>query len=382
VTLGIAIDYELQGRDFPAMEILELIFLMLFFAELVLRICAHGLTIVTHGWGLFDLVVILGGVTSQWLLRPIIGNHKSLQAVEQVLILRMIRLLRLVRAVRMMTHFRALWKLKKGFCQCAPTMLSAFSIMLMILYVFSCIGADIIGKAQWDDPAIAEHVRNHFSSVPRTLLSLIQFITGDSISSLYFPLVVNRPELSLFFVALIMMVTLALMNLVTATLVDDAISMSRMDDEMEAMYTRRRMNQLKPGLIKLFNQIDADGDQLLRMEEVVEAIRTGLHLPKELKGIMTERHILDLFEGLDHDADGLLTIDEFVEGVCSAAISDVPLETVRIVQMLRTSMGQMMRMEAALHGIVKGPQEIKSLPKHQTRARTMAVDEHPCSKLH
>jgi hypothetical protein len=232
-------------------------------------------------------------------------------------------------------------------------MLSAFSVMLMILYVFACLGAEAIGKAEWDDPAIAEHVRIHFSSLPRILLSLVQFVTADSISGIYFPLILNRPELCVYFVALIVTVTLALMNLVVATLVEDAISFARMDHDMEQAYTRRTINALKPGLKDIFRQIDADGDETVQMQEVIQAVQSGLQVPKGLREVVTEAHIVDLFEGLDGDGDGALTVDEFVDGLCHAFISDVPLETMRIVQMLRTAMSQLSRMEKALHGIHK-----------------------------
>jgi len=211
VCLGVTLDNEVKGRSNSALAILGHIFLFLFTTEFLLNVAAYGPAIVTHGWHLFDLVIILGGVISQWTLGPFIGHHPVVQGVEQMLILRMMRLLRLVRAVRLVTSFRALWKLTNSFLLCAPTMMSAFTLMFIILYIFACIGADFIAKAEWTDPALAELVRTHFATLPRTLLSLVQFVTGDSVSSIYFPLVVNKPVLCIYFVALIMMVTLALM---------------------------------------------------------------------------------------------------------------------------------------------------------------------------
>jgi len=202
---------------------------------------------------------------------------------------------------------------------------------------------------------MVEHVRMHFSSLPRILLSLVQFVTADSISGIYFPLIINKPALSIYFVLLIITVTLALMNLVNATLVEDAIEMARMDHEMEQVYKRRRINSVKPGLRELFRMIDVDNDGAMTMQEVVSALQDGLPIPAELQGILTEAHVLDLYEGLDSNGDGELTVEEFVEGLCNAAVSDVPMETVRIVQMLRTTMGQLSRMERALHNIEAEP---------------------------
>jgi len=261
----------------------------------------------------------------------------------------MMRLLRLVRLVRLVTSFRALWKLTHSFLLCAPTMMSAFTLMIMILYIFACIGAEFIAKAEWADPFLAEHVRTHFSTLPRALLSLVQFVTGDSISSIYFPLIVSKPVLCVYFVALIMMITLALMNLVTAALVDDSMSMTRMDDEMEAVYTRHRLQKIKPSIVELFRKIDLDDNGMIQQNEVLDAINSGFEMPKELKGIMTETHILDIFVSLDDNGDGQLSIEEFVDGLCVVALSDVPIETQCILQRQNITMSQLCRMEKALH---------------------------------
>jgi voltage-gated sodium channel len=356
VCLGFTLDNELKGHHSPALAISEHIFLFLFTAELLLNVVAYGPAVVTQGWKLFDLVIILGGVVSQWMLGPFIqGPHPVVEVAEQVLILRMMRLLRLVRAVRLVTSFRALWKLTNSFLLCAPTMMSAFTLMITILYIFACIGAEFIAKGEWADPALAEHVRVHFSTLPRTLLSLIQFVTGDSISSIYFPLIVHKPVLCIYFVALIMMITLALMNLVTAALVDDSMSMTRMDDEMEAVYTRHRLRKLKPSILELFRQIDRDASGHVEQHEVIDALSSGLAVPTDLKSMLTEDRILDVFDSLDSDGDGVLSIDEFVEGLCYKILSDVPVETQHILLLQSRTMSQLCRMEKALHDALNLP---------------------------
>jgi len=145
------------------------------------------------------------------------------------------------------------------------------------------------------------------------------------------------------------------MNLVTAALVDDSMSVTRMDGEMEAVYTRHRLKKIRPGIVELFRQVDIDNNGLLQQNEVIDASKSGLQMPQELRGTVTETHILNIFENLDDDGDGQLSIDEFVDGLCSCVLSDVPIETQHILFLQNRTMTQLIRMEKALQDALNLP---------------------------
>jgi len=123
------------------------------------------------------------------------------------------------------------------------------------------------------------------------------------------------------------------MNLVTAALVDDSMSMTRMDDEMEAVYTRQRLKKIKPSIMELIRKIDLDDSGFIQKKEVINAINSDLEMPKELKGIMTETHIINIFEILGENGEEELSTEQFVDGLCFVALSDVPLETQQILML-------------------------------------------------
>jgi len=345
VCLGISIDWELQGRDMTVLSALEHMFLGVFIVELLMQVVAHGVRCLLHGWHLFDFLVISGGVITQWVLEPIIPGWQVTNSLKQVLVLRMLRLMKLARALRLVSSFRALWKLTQSFMQCAPTMASAFLIMVMVIYIFACVGVEFIAKGDWSTEEVRDLVRTRFSSLPLTMLSLVQFVTGDSISGLYYPLIVQKPWLCVYFVGLLMAVTLALMNLVTALLVEDAIASARMDEEMEAMYRMNQVRKLMPALTNLYRTLDATSDQSVELDEILNAIRTGIHIPPDLSGIVTEDRVLDLFDAFDMDGDAKLTEDEFVSGMCQVALSGVPIEMTQVLHMVRSCCSQLGRIE-------------------------------------
>jgi len=145
------------------------------------------------------------------------------------------------------------------------------------------------------------------------------------------------------------------MNLVTAALVDDSMSMTRMDDEMEAVFTRHRLKKIKPSIMELIRKIDLDDSGFIQKKEVINAINSDLEMPKELKGIMTETHIINIFEILGENGEEELSTEQFVDGLCFVALSDVPIETQHILMLQNRTMSQLSRMETALHAALKLP---------------------------
>jgi len=355
ICLGVAIDLELKQQDASFLNDFENLFLSIFIVELLLRIFVHGLKCLCNGWNLFDCFIVVVGILSQWILDPLMqlidNNSAVVEGAEQILVLRMLKLLRLVRAVRLVATFKPLWKLTQGFLSSAGTMASAAVILSLTLYIFACIGAEVISKVDWTAPEVAALVSERFSSLPLIMLSLIQFVTQDSISGLYFPLVLERPALCVYFVALIIFVSLSLMNLITALLVETAISSATEDKEMEAFYNKQKEKTLRPVLEKFFQMLDKTGDNLVTAKEVIEDLQADLEIPSALNGIVTEARIVELFEHMDHDGNGELSQDEFVNGMLMVAFSDVPVETKQMLHLLQQARTTMHNMEKYLHHI-------------------------------
>lgn len=59
-------------------------------------------------------------------------------------------------------------------------------------------------------------VTEYFDSLGKTVMTLMQFVTLDSLATIYFPLIVARPVLLCYFLPILVFVSIGLMNLVTA----------------------------------------------------------------------------------------------------------------------------------------------------------------------
>lgn len=339
--LGWTIDSELRGRDVAVPVIIEQILLGIFTAEICLRLFVKGCSSLKDPWNLFDFVLICTSLFTElltWLWRNVSETSTgdgALDVLERIVILRMLRILRLARAVRLVKSFKSLWRLVQGLMQCGVTMASAFLLMAGTTFMFACFGAEFITKPFRNDPDIGSYIETYFSTLPKILITLFQFITLDGVSEFYMPLVLTKPALGIYFIILLMVVSIALMNLITALLVEHAISSQRMDDEMVAFYTRAKLKDLEPHFRTLFRKFDVSGDGVLRVGEILETMQSGLEIPKVLQDVVNHARMIDLFDALDKDQSGFVTEDEFVEGLGYMALSDVPLETMQILHLVR-----------------------------------------------
>merc|ERR1719464_1761998 len=89
-----------------------------------------------------------------------------------------------------------------------------------------------------DSPVTEEIVATKFTDLGRTMLTLAQFLTGDDTSEFVSPLVVANPWLMLYFASAFLVISVLYMNLITASIVNDAINRSNGDREMKLAESR------------------------------------------------------------------------------------------------------------------------------------------------
>lgn len=342
VNVGWAIERELRGQETWEQTILELIIVAIFWGEQALLFFAHGLSCFRERWFIFDFVLNL--VTSVVLILTLVTEAEGstsifAKTIKQLLIVRMVRLLRLFRAARIIKMSKSLWKLVSGMRHCIGTMVAALTLMFIGLYVFACFGAELITKsyANDNDPQVVAMITKRFSSIPKIMLTCFQFITMDGTADIYVTLVQREPLLFIFFILLIASVTIMLMNLITALIVEDAITTAATDTEIKRHLVREKLQKVKPSFVKLFRGFDTTGTGTVHVQDIVDCMNSGVTLPTAIEDLISPEHMIDFFDLLDQDHSGELNEIEFVDGMCSLALSEVPLETLQILHLLRST---------------------------------------------
>ncbi|CAK0853255.1 unnamed protein product [Prorocentrum cordatum] len=252
---GIEVQLKFDGQDVSSwlsslMPWLDSLFLFCFIAEAGLRVVADGRKVFDNPWFRFDIVLVTIGASVSWILMPIVTavGVEDLPIISQILTLRVLRLLRTVRAFRTMDMFSEMCRLSSGLLRSARTMLSVCLLVMIAIFTFSVLGADLIFKSEKlrSDDVTALIVEKHFSSMGAFMLTLMQFANADSLAGIYYPLIVVEPLLGLYFLALWVVVTVALMNLITAVIVDSALALGREEAEVKEARDRKTLQRNIP----------------------------------------------------------------------------------------------------------------------------------------
>jgi len=256
-------------------------------------------------------------------------GEKVREFVQNMSLLRILRLGRMVRAVRMLGKWKTLWGLVKGVLNGLETMASTLVMICFTLLVFACFGVELVSRS----PVLQEHdltkeiVEKQFNSLLNIFLTLLQFVLVDGIAELYFPIIQVKPELILYFGALITFLSLMLANLVTAVLVEDAIRGSQMDEKMEEEHQKRRFQALEPKFRQAFRLLDnEDEDGQVLKTEFMNFNFKGIDGLEEVQEYLRPEKIAKLFDVLDDDDSGSITENEFINGLMRLVLIDTDLE--------------------------------------------------------
>ncbi|CAE7279559.1 Scn11a [Symbiodinium sp. CCMP2456] len=209
----------LHGHELVWADEAEIVFLVIYTTEILLRCIAEQWGCLFDWWFLFDFTLVLSACVEQ------VAYVFTGSSAEQIMILRLLRLIRLVRSFRMIKQIKSIWRLVYGLLTCGQTMFSTFALLSLVIYVFGVLGVEVISNNTelQNNSATAQIITNHFASLGMTMMTLLQFVTMDSIAPVYTPLALEQPLLLLYFLPLGAIVSISLMNLITAVLVPGSI---------------------------------------------------------------------------------------------------------------------------------------------------------------
>eukprot|EP00931_Biecheleriopsis_adriatica_P116307 TRINITY_DN9196_c0_g1_i5.p1 TRINITY_DN9196_c0_g1~~TRINITY_DN9196_c0_g1_i5.p1 ORF type:complete len:561 (+),score=92.54 TRINITY_DN9196_c0_g1_i5:58-1740(+) len=339
IVIGVETNMSVSASDpseYSWVETAENIFLALYTLELAGKLLVEGKALFKDNWFRFDLVIVLCGWLGKFL--EIAGFSSTVSWWQQILLIRMLRLLRLIRAMRTIKLFKNMWSLVYGILQSFDTMVSTFGLLLFSVFMFGCVGVDLITLDQdlASYEGTSDIVSYHFTDLFVTMLTLFQFVTCDSVAAVYMPLVLRKPLLSLYFLAALLVISISMMNLVTAVLVETALSTAAEERLTEDHVTKRKLKALLPTLLEMFQQLDTDGSGEISVEEM-DQVHVN-HLPKDFQNKVSADTMKELFEVLDTDGTGKLSRDEFVEGLVNIVFMQVPLPTIQMLKFIRKTL--------------------------------------------
>jgi hypothetical protein len=212
-------------------------------------------------------------------------------------------------------------------------MLYILVLLVIIIYVFACMGVEIFTKNTKlrEDPIFDFYVETYWADLPVSMLTLIQFVNLDGIGAIYTPMVLSEPTTGIFFISFMLIVSICLMNLVTAVIVEGSFEQAKSDQIFAKKERQRAMSKLLPVVRDIFAQLDKDGSGQVTLEEFADADES---VQLALEKVCQTDDLVELFEMLDVDGSGSVEIEEFAEQLANFGTTDQPFINVRMMKQM------------------------------------------------
>jgi len=226
-TMGMETNPGIVASYGPLLHTLDQMLLIIFTAELLLRLYAYRGAFFKDSWSLFDTIIIV----IAWM--PTTGSLSVLRALR---ILRVLRLISVVPSLR---------KVVSGLISALPGMGSIIMLLMLVYYVFAVMGTNLF----------AEDFAPWFGSLSASAYTLFQIMTLESWSmGIVRPIMEVYPYAWIYFVLFIVCTTFTVLNLFVGIIV------SAMTAEGEAAAIEERE------LLKQDQQVILDEIRELRSE--------------------------------------------------------------------------------------------------------------------
>jgi voltage-gated sodium channel len=194
VTLGLETSDTLMASAWGSVLVaIDRGLLLVFTAELAIRIYAFRGRFFRDPWGLFDLIVV--GIA--WL--PASGELSVLRALR---VLRVLRLISIVPSLRTVVE---------AMLAALPGMGSIVLLMLLIFYVFAVMATKLYGDVMPEE----------FGTLGHSFFTLFQLMTMENwVDGIVKPAMEHQPYAWLFFIPFILIATFVVLNLFIGIIVE------------------------------------------------------------------------------------------------------------------------------------------------------------------
>lgn len=217
ITLGLETMPAVMAVAGGGIVLLDRGILLVFVAEIALRLYAHRLAFFKDAWSVFDFFVV--GIA----LMPASGPFSVLRA------------LRVLRVLRVLSFVPSMRKIVGALVKSLNGMLSIAMVLALLYYVAAVMATKLFGEAFPD----------WFGSLGASLYTLFQIMTLESWSmGIARPVMAEFPYAWAFFVPFILTATFTMLNLFIAVIVNAVQSMHDEDHQQERDAEQATQQQL------------------------------------------------------------------------------------------------------------------------------------------
>ncbi|CAE7031975.1 Scn8a [Symbiodinium natans] len=293
-----------------AFDVLNLVFTLLFFADVLLRGSLFWKTFFCDWFNWLDMTVVLTSIVD--LITAEMFNTS---------VLRLLRLTKLSRSIRVLKFSNVLDSLTM-IMKCLRASVGTLFWSLCVLLVIQCIGAILImfmvqtylrnPNELSEDNRLA--VFAYYGTFSRAMLTMFEVLLANWIPPCRI-LVDNVSEyFSAVFILYRCLVGFAVLNVIQAVFIQRTMQVAQDDKELQLKQKQYAAETFERKLRYIFEELDTSGDGIVTWEEFDEQLkdpRTGALLSM----IEIDTQDLRVFYDLLDDGDGRVNAQQFARGV-------------------------------------------------------------------
>lgn len=243
--------------------------------------------------------------------------------LASVAFLRVFRLVRLARSTRIMKFSPELSLLLRGLKDTTKTLFWGGIMIFLMLTIWSILAVEFIHPINLE---VAEHTSDYdgcvrcaraYETVMQSSLTLFQgLIAGDSWGMVTIPVIEYRPWTAVYFVSVHISVSIGLMNLLLAVIVDRANAARGEDLAALVRAEEREQKKTKAKLLSICETMDHDKSGDLSLEELQDGFMNNHEFHITMKAMdISEDDIDVVFAIMDEDGSGSVKFTEFVDQI-------------------------------------------------------------------
>ncbi|CAJ1386978.1 unnamed protein product [Effrenium voratum] len=288
----------------PFVGEINIMLLVIYSIECAIRFFVERGDFLCNAWNLVDLLTVVLGWSSMAL------------SMLNFSLLRLARLVRVLRAARVFISVPEFYLLVSGLYSSMKAILFGSLILVSVIGFWAVIAVEmlhpIVASIQFTS---CERCHGGFRSVLAASVTLFQqIVAGDSWGEISVPLIETAPETTPILFAIMVTVSLGVMNLILAVIVERATEARENDHDRKLKKKEVERSKNMTDFAVLCHDMDKDGSGSLSLDEMLKGYDENESFSK-LMGVMDIHRddMQTIFRVLDTDWSGEVSYLEFCQ---------------------------------------------------------------------
>ena len=298
-----------RSASSPWIFTLNLILLLTYSLECSVRFFVERSHYWYNTWNMIDLTTVVAG----WL-------SNVLASVVNLNLLRLARLVRVIRAVRVFISIPEFYLLMTGLYSSIKAILFGSLMLISVILFWAVLAVELFNPiaSRLDTfPRDCERCPRGFSNVAAAGLTFFQqIVAGDSWGTISVPLIEKAPWTGPILFLVIISISLGVMNLILAVIVERASEARDNDHEQKIKKKEAERDKSMVDLAILCANMDKNENGLVSLEEMkngYEQLDSFRKLMKQMD--IKKEEMQTVFNVLDHENSGEISYVDFCKNL-------------------------------------------------------------------